>query len=177
MVITLIGNRATGKSTVGSALAQRLGCEFFDIDDEIVRRAGKPINRIFAEDGEPHFRAIEFAVLADQLARSHVVIGTGGGTVLADANRAAMRAAGPVVWLQSSVETIIARMKADPRSAATRPSLTGADPFEEVPIVLARRTPFYTEAATITVNTENRTPAGIVDDILAQLPRNPGNAQ
>lgn len=170
MVITLIGSRASGKSTVGAALAQRLSCEFFDIDDEIVRRAGLPINEIFSQRGEPYFRMLETGVLADQLARKNLVVGTGGGTVLADQNRDLMRAAGPVVWLQSSVATLVSRMKSDPQSAATRPSLTGGDPFEEVPIVLARREPFYADVASIVINSENRTPNSIVDEILAQLP-------
>ena len=170
MVITLVGYRATGKTTVGTLLAEKLGWEFYDIDPEIERRGKKSIAAMFAEDGEPFFREIETAVLEDQLIRDRVVVSTGGGTVLKDRNRELMRDGGPVVWLQARVETIQSRMAGDPGTALNRPSLTGTDPLQEVPGVLATRTPYYEQVATIAVPVDSATPRQIVSEILSLLP-------
>ncbi|MHB8901788.1 MAG: shikimate kinase, partial [Thermoguttaceae bacterium] len=74
MNLTLIGYRATGKTTLARLLAERLGWDWIDADVEIERVAGKTIARIFAEDGEPVFRDIEARVIADLTGRSNLVI-------------------------------------------------------------------------------------------------------
>ncbi|HEX6984200.1 MAG TPA: shikimate kinase, partial [Planctomycetaceae bacterium] len=81
MALTFIGYRGSGKSTVGAAVAARLGRPFADADAEIERRAGRTIREIFATDGEPHFRALEREVMADLLSRDDLVIAAGGGAV------------------------------------------------------------------------------------------------
>ncbi len=129
--IFLIGYRGTGKTTVARLVAQRLGRESIDADKEIERRAGKTIAAIFADDGEPPFRDLESAVVAD-LARTRLVISTGGGAVLREANRAAMQAAGPIVWLTASVDTIAVRIAGDAATARLRPNLTAVGGKAEI---------------------------------------------
>lgn len=170
MVITLIGYRGTGKSTVGSQLASRLNWDFVDTDLEIERTAGKSIAEIFAEDGEPRFRDLERDELQRQLAGNHVVVSVGGGAILDDQSRQNMAAAGPVVWLQATVETIVERLQEDETTATSRPSLTGGGIFAEVSEVLLQREPLYAEAASLTISTNHRNIDSIVDEILTQIP-------
>lgn len=180
MVITLIGYRGTGKSTVGKELAKRLDWDFVDTDQEIERRAGKTIASIFSEDGEPAFRALEREELSRQLFREHLIISAGGGAILDQSSRQNMTAAGPVVWLQASVEVIVERLRSDQSTAANRPALTQEGIYEEIATVLGQREQYYSEAATIILNTDGRAIANIVDDIVAQIPRhvpNPGAQQ
>ncbi|MCA9079658.1 MAG: shikimate kinase [Planctomycetaceae bacterium] len=168
MTITLIGYRGSGKSTVGAQLAARLNWDFVDSDTLIEQRAGKSIAEIFRDDGEPHFRFLEAGVLAELLTQPHMVIGAGGGAILDSQTRAAMRLAGPVIWLQASASELLARIQADASSAQRRPALTDQDQQTEVEQVLAIRQPLYAEAATMTVSVENRTVAAIVDEIVSR---------
>jgi shikimate kinase len=166
--IFLVGYRGTGKTTVARLVARRLGRESIDADKEIERRAGKLIAAVFAEDGEPAFREIEAAVVAD-LARTGLVISTGGGAVLREANRAVMQAAGPIVWLTASVDTIAKRIAADAATARLRPNLTAVGGRAEIETVLANRTPIYHACATFVVDTEGKSPAEVADEIVIGL--------
>lgn len=170
MVITLIGYRGTGKTTIGAALSERLNLNFVDIDPEIERNAGLSISEIFKQHGEPYFRALESSTLNTVLNSKQTVVSPGGGAILDANNRNAMRNAGPVVWLVAPVETIVERLSSDPSTLGRRPSLTGTDVLSEITEVLAARTPLYEDAATIIVSTANRTPSAIVDEIVQQLP-------
>jgi len=167
--IFLIGYRGTGKSAVAGLLAARLGRDLLDADDEIERRAGKSIAAIFAKDGEPAFRELEAQVVADLCQQTGTVVALGGGAVLRDDNRAAIRAAGPVVWLTASVDTIAARLAADDATTSRRPNLTPAGGRAEIQAVLAERTPLYRACATLVVDTEGKTVDQVVDQIVAQL--------
>ena len=129
MILTLIGYRATGKTTLARLLAERLGWDWIDADVEIERRAGKSIARIFAEDGEPAFRDLEAQVIADLCRRDRLVLAAGGGAPLRPESRRAMREAGKVVWLTARPETILARMTADATTTARRPNLTDRTPL------------------------------------------------
>ena len=169
MNIILIGARGCGKSTVAPALAAKLGWKSADVDDEIERRASMTVKEIFAAEGEPGFRSREAVVLLDLLKVPQTVVSVGGGTVLAEANREAMRAAGPIVWLKASVESLLKRMQGDQTSDSRRPSLTGHDPEVEVPLLLARREPIYAAIATICVLTDHRTLTDIVAEIMSQV--------
>jgi shikimate kinase len=166
--IFLVGYRGTGKTTVARLVAQRLGRESIDADKEIERRAGKTIAAIFSDEGEPPFRDLEAAVVAD-LARTSLVVSTGGGAVLREASRAVMQAAGPIVWLTASVDTIAVRIAADAATARLRPNLTAVGGKAEIAAVLAQRTPIYQACATFVVDTEGKTPAAVADQILALL--------
>ena len=104
--LVLVGMPGCGKTTVGRALAQLSGKPFVDLDEEIVRRAGRPIPYIFQTEGEEAFRELEARVLAEVCAQSGQVVATGGGAVLRAENRAAMRRAGRVYFLRRSLEEL-----------------------------------------------------------------------
>ncbi len=87
MIITLIGYRATGKTTLAKLLAERLDWPWIDADAEIERRAGKSIAEIFADDGEPAFRDLEAQVIADLCREDQLVLSAGGGAPLREAAR------------------------------------------------------------------------------------------
>jgi shikimate kinase len=169
MVLTLIGYRATGKTTLARLLAERLGWDWIDADVEIERRAGKPITRIFAEEGEPAFRDVEARVIADLCRRDCLVLAAGGGAPLRPESRRAMHEAGKVVWLTARPETILARMAADATTIARRPNLTDKTPLEEIVALLKTREPVYRELADWAVDTEGRTPEDLAEEILEKL--------
>jgi shikimate kinase len=169
--IFLIGYRGAGKSSVARELANRLGYAWTDSDDEIERRAGRTISDMFADEGESAFRDMEARVVAELAKRRRTVIALGGGAVLREENRRAIAAAGPVVWLTASVETIVRRMAGDDSTAARRPNLTTLGTREEVESLLAQRTPLYRDCATLVVDTEGKGFADVADDIVAGLQR------
>jgi shikimate kinase len=113
MRIFLIGFMGTGKTTVGQALSAALGFELCDSDEEIVRREGRSIPEIFADEGELYFRRVESEVLAELAERPQTVITTGGGAVLSAANRELMAKSGLVVCLQATVDEIVRRATID----------------------------------------------------------------
>lgn len=170
MIISLIGYRGTGKSTVAPALAHRLQWAWCDADAELEHSSGRLIRDIFATDGEPTFRDMERATIVRLLQRDRLVLAAGGGAILNPETRSDFRRVGPVVWLKASISTIADRLKIDQAGGHQRPSLTGKSAVEEIADVIAVREPLYHEAATITVSTDQRPVSDIVDEILAQLP-------
>jgi shikimate kinase len=173
MNLTLIGYRATGKTTLARLLAERLGWEWIDADVEIERRAGKSIARIFDEDGEGVFRDLEAQVIADLCRRERLVLAAGGGAPLRAESRQTMRANGKVVWLKARPETILARMSGDPTTAGRRPNLTERGPLEEIIQLLEQREPIYRESAHLQADTEGKTPEQLVAEILDRLELTP----
>lgn len=171
-VISLIGYRGTGKTSVGKILAEKLGYKFFDTDDEVEHQAGTSIANIFAEYGEELFRKLEHKTIFKLTHRENIVLSTGGGAILRRQNRFAIKSGGPVVWLTADVETILNRMQSDESSEDRRPALTNLPPKAEITKLLKKRTPQYEECATITIATESKTPSQIVDEILLELDRN-----
>jgi len=169
MNLTLIGYRATGKTTLAQLLAERLGWDWIDADVEIERRAGKTITRIFAEDGEPAFRDLEAEVIADLCGRERLVLAAGGGAPLREESRRAMRSAGKVIWLTAEPETIHLRMTGDPTNPDRRPNLTDRGPLDEILQLLKRREPIYRESADLQVDTEGKTPEQLTAEILDRL--------
>ena len=172
MVITLIGYRGTGKSTLAAPLAQRFGWEWIDADVELERRAGRSIKEIFATDGEPEFRRLERELLAELLKRDRLVLAAGGGAILNEATRADMKSAGPVIWLQASADTIERRLATDPATGQRRPNLTSTGGRVEIERLLAIREPLYRACATITLDSDNSSAGQLVDDVLLCLPAN-----
>ena len=158
MNLTLIGYRATGKSTLAQPLAERLGWSWVDADVELERRAGRTIREIFDTDGEPEFRRLERETLVDLLTRDHLVIAAGGGAVLNSDTRRDFRNAGPVVWLKASVDTIEQRLYGDSTTSQRRPNLTSAGGREEVERLLSQREPIYSEAADLVIQTDEPLP-------------------
>jgi shikimate kinase len=167
--IFLIGYRGTGKSSAAREIARRLNFDWVDADDEIERRTGKTIAAIFAEEGETAFRDLEAVIVQELSRRRRAVIALGGGAVLREANRQVIRAAGTVVWLTASVDTILQRLAADEATSHRRPNLTSSGGRSEVETVLAARTQIYRQCATLIVDTERKTAAEVADDIVMSL--------
>jgi shikimate kinase len=165
--LALIGPRGTGKTTVGRILAARLGRTFLDTDDLIQELDGRTIARIFAEEGEPRFRDYESAALECVLGHPGAVVATGGGIVLREPNRRALRQFGFVAWLTAGSETLADRLRADPEGLLGRPALTVAGTLGEITAVMAAREPLYREVADVGIDTSALTVAEVADAVLA----------
>src|SRR5438105_60770 len=121
--IFLIGYRGTGKTSVARELASRLAYTWVDADQEIEQAAGKTIGQIFAEESEAAFRELEATTVKSLSGKRRVVVALGGGAVLREESRRAISAAGPVVWLTATVDTILERIAVDPTTSSRRPNL------------------------------------------------------
>lgn len=165
----LIGYRGSGKSTVARELATRLGWRWVDSDDLIEQQAGTTIQEIFAAQGESVFRDLEEQAVAQLSASAQTVVALGGGAVLREANRDCLVQAGPVVWLTAPAEALGHRLASDASTTARRPSLTGRGVVEEIAEVLAERAPLYRACATLTIDTQGKTPAQIAEEVVAGL--------
>ena len=170
MLITLIGYRGTGKTTLAPRLAQRLKFDWVDADIELEKTVGRSIREIFATDGEPEFRRLERENLVRLLQRDRLIIAAGGGAILNEATRRDFRNAGPVVWLQASVETISRRILVDGRNFVNRPNLTKGGGVDEIRTLIEQREPLYQECATISLFTDGVSIDTVVQQILDQLP-------
>ena len=159
--IILVGFMASGKTSVGRALAERTGWTLVDADDVIVARAGKPIHRIFSEDGEPAFRELERQVIADLCAGERQVIASGGGAFVSEQNREVMLAGGRVFFLSASPAVILRRVQEEDAGGPIRPLLAVDDPEARIAELLAQRTPAYAQAHH-TVETDALTAEGVV---------------
>jgi len=169
-LVFLIGYRGTGKTTVARLVADRAGWDWADADAELEARAGRTIRDVFADEGEAGFRDRESAVLAELCGMRRKVVATGGGVVLRPENRERLRA-GRVVWLTADVETIAARLAADPTTTSRRPHLTAAGGREEIAALLCAREPLYRACADWVVDTVGHTPdevAGVVAGLLRE---------
>ena|SRR5438132_2979820 len=161
--LVLIGLMGAGKTTVGTACAQRLGRTFVDTDDLVVGIAHTTVEGIFAEGGEPRFRRLEHEVVADVVASPEpLVIACGGGTVLDVDNRRALRAAGVVVWLRAPVSTLLSRVG----EGSTRPLLRD-DPEGALARLERLREPAYEAAAHATVDTDDLDIVAVADAVLS----------
>jgi shikimate kinase len=167
--LILIGYRATGKTSVGVRLATRLHRPFVDLDQVLVREAGRSIADIVAQGGWPEFRRLEKELVARYAAIPGQVLAPGGGAVLDRDNVAALRENGIIIWLTADPDTIQARLTQDQPRDANRPSLTGSDTIREVTEVLNQRAPLYQAAAQIIVDTTHREVAQVVELVLEAL--------
>ena len=163
-MIVLVGFMGAGKTTVGQLLAGQLGLPFTDSDQVIELRAGRPVRQIFAEDGEPAFRALEHQVITALLDGPELVLALGGGAAEHPGTRQHLAAA-QVVYLHVSYEQALARVGGDPgRPMLARPGL--AETYQ-------RRLPLYAGIATLTVPTDGRPAEAVSQDILARLVSQP----
>lgn len=153
MNIILIGYRSSGKTSVGTRLAEKLSCPFYDTDQLIAREINRPICQLVAEKGWDHFRQKEREIVGKLTFLKNCVIATGGGMVVDRDNAERLRRLGVLAWLMADVDTIIRRMLSDPATATNRPSLTGEDFRRETEMILEKRTPIYRQLADIAVDT------------------------
>jgi shikimate kinase len=149
MSIVLIGYRGSGKTSIGKRLADRLWQKCVDTDELVVAKAGKPIARIFAEDGEARFRELESETVREVAKINDVVIALGGGAPLREENRKIIKEAGHrVIYLKCEPEVLLQRIQADPDTPASRPNLTEfGGGIEEIKQVLEQREPIYRQMA------------------------------
>ena len=159
--VYLVGMMAVGKTTVGRHLASRLGFTFHDTDQVIESRAGADISWIFELEGEERFRDREQQVIEELTRREGVVLATGGGAVLREANRTVLRERGIVVYLRSGVDLILDRTRSDRR----RPLLQVDDVRERIETLTAERSPLYESVAHLAITVERRPPKVIATDI------------
>lgn len=145
----LIGYRGTGKTTIGMIVAKKLGKNFVDTDDLIVKIANKSIPKIFSEDGEEKFRKIETAALKKASEMENSVISCGGGIITKDRNFEILKK-GVVCLLTLNKKEIYRRIYTD----SNRPSLTDKDPMAEIEHLLEVRGPLYKKAADFTIKTD-----------------------
>lgn len=162
----LVGFMGSGKSSVGKALARRLRAEFLDVDERIMADMGKTVAEIFATEGEQAFRKRESMAIRDAVSVPGRVIATGGGSFLDDDNRKRLKAYAPVVFLDISPATALARLGRD----TSRPLLSGVDREKAVTELMESRRPAYLQAD-FRVSTENRTPARVAEEVFLLLSR------
>jgi shikimate kinase len=163
----LIGTMGAGKTTVGRLVAEALGVPFADTDAVIEQRAGKSVQDMFVEDGEPAFRALERAVVAEHLASHDGVLSLGGGAVL-DPQTRELLAAHRVVFLRVGLAEAVKRVGL----GVGRPLLLG-NIRSRVKLLLDERTPIYEGLAQLVVETDERSPRAVADDIVTALEESP----
>jgi shikimate kinase len=165
--LVLVGLMGCGKSSVGRRLAARLGLDFVDTDDEIVKAAGMRIPEIFSELGEAAFREGEIKVITRLLSGPPKVMATGGGAFISPLVRAEIARVGTSIWLRGDLETLWGRVEGKPG----RPLLDADNPKQVLADLMAARYPIY-ELADITVDTHaDNTHEVVVEDILKALAR------
>ena len=161
-IVVLVGFMGCGKSTVGRLLADRLNWTFVDLDEEIERRAGKPISEIFDREGESRFRDLEHHALSEQMRQARHgkarVVALGGGAFAEPRNRAALELEGVSIWLDCPVDQLWERVAGD----ASRPLARQRNDFERRYI---ERRPHY-QRADFTLPAANDAPADVVAAIL-----------
>jgi len=156
----------TGKTTIGRQLARKLTMDFYDSDRVIENRTGADIPLIFEKEGENGFRQREQLII-DELTRQHdVVVATGGGAVLAPINRQYLKNRGTVIYLKSSLETLVERTSRD----RNRPLLHAKEPAAVIlERLLRQRDPLYQETADIIIKTANNSIHSVIHAIIKRL--------
>jgi shikimate kinase len=170
MVIYLTGFMTSGKSTVGPILANVLGLDFYDLDEEIVKREGMSIVDIFEQKGESYFRKVETRLLKEISNNDDAIISLGGGTITIDENLKFMKENGFIVYLKVDSETLYRRLK----NKTDRPLFkdlvlneNGKEEFiKRINNLLDKRSSYY-EQADLTIECDSR-PVGLTVDRIAQ---------
>jgi shikimate kinase len=157
----LVGFMGTGKSTIGRAVAQRLGFGFLDSDHVIEEREGRPIPEIFASQGEAAFRALERAFVEGGHPDRGTVVACGGGLVIQPGMLELLRARGVLICLHASLETILRRTQGN----RNRPLLNVDNPADRIAQLFAQREPVYRRVGT-TILTDGRPMADIAGHVV-----------
>ncbi len=165
MKLALVGLPGSGKSTVGRQLARRLALPFVDSDHVIEQRVGCSIRDYFDREGEPAFRDLEEAVIAELADQPDAVVATGGGAVLRPSNRERLHRAAHVIYLRSTPEEVFRRVRHDGK----RPLLQVADPLARLRTMYEERDPLYRETAHFVIETGRPSVSTLVNMVLMQL--------
>ena len=165
MRLILIGPMASGKSTLGRRLSNRLQVDFIDIDEEVEKSAGVSISWIFDVEGEEKFRDRESKELLKNINKDNCVIATGGGIVLSEVNRNILKK-GTVIYLETSIQTQLERTINDKE----RPLLQESSNKEQTLIELKKiRDPLFEECANITIKETKNSHNEVVEEIIKHL--------
>ena len=162
--LTLVGFMGTGKSSVGRVVAQLLRYEFVDTDEILEQRAGLPISRIFAEQGEEAFRRMERELVAEMASWKQRVIATGGGLAANTDNLASLHTHSLLICLWASPEAIWERV----RHQSHRPLLQDPDPLGRIRTLLEQRGPFYRQAD-ILINSGTRSVREVAQQVVHEF--------
>lgn len=169
--VVLVGFMGSGKTSVGREISRRTGAEFVDLDERIERSQGASVREIFDTRGEPAFREMERNAVREAISVPGRVIATGGGAFLDAGSRRMLKRYAPVVFLDVSPGSVLARLPGD----LSRPLLPGeepgGDPAErerEIAERMQGRRPAY-EQADVTVKTDGRTVREVVDLVLSGI--------
>lgn len=163
--IIFIGIMASGKTTVGKKIAQKLNYDFIDTDCEIERITGRTINDIFKKDGEIRFRSEETLALKRLKDRKATVISTGGGIVLKEENRRLLKEMGFIVFLDAQAEIIAERAGRN----KNRPLLKDGDILEKIKKIKGERNHLYEEIADIKIKTDRASLDFVLRDIEKEI--------
>ena len=163
--LALVAMPGAGKSTLGKLLARNLGLPFHDADHEVEKRCGMSIRDFFSQFGEPAFRDLEQAVIADLCAGGPMVLATGGGAVLREANRQVLHQGCTVIYLRTTPEELSRRLRHDRQ----RPLLQVADPLGKLRELFRERDPLYRRTAHFVIETGRPSVQTLTNMILMQL--------
>ncbi len=159
--IVLVGFMCSGKSTVARLLAAKLGMVHFEMDDFIIAQSGcKSIPEIFTAKGESYFRDLESAACIHARGLTRSVISTGGGAIMRPNNLTELKAAGPIVFLQTAFETVLKRSEA--QGADGRPLFSSAAQTREL---FDARSAHYRQAADISVSTDSASAEQVAEEV------------
>lgn len=159
--IFFVGMMASGKSTIGWHLAQRLNWPFFDVDKVIEARCGVPVSYIFEKEGEAGFRVRETRIVRELTSKKRCIVSMGGGVPMFPVNLPLLQK-GLVVALLVSAQTVLDRTRYD----KTRPLLQVADPERHVREMLEKRGPLYRSVADVLLSTSHLSPHAVVDQLM-----------
>lgn len=162
--VVLVGLMGCGKSAIGRRLAAKLGLPFVDADEEIEKAAGKSIEDIFADHGEPYFREGERKVLSRLLRSGPQVLATGGGAFMNEETRGTIAEHGVSVWLKAELPLLVRRVG----KRGNRPLLKGGDPEAVLQNLMTMRYPVYAKAD-LTVESRDVPHEVIVAEIAERL--------
>ncbi|MBL8522552.1 MAG: shikimate kinase [Betaproteobacteria bacterium] len=163
----LVGMPGAGKSTVGKVLARQLALTFIDADHEMVEHTGVSIATIFELEGEGGFRQRETQLITDLCKRDGLLLATGGGAVLREENRVALRQSGVVIYLHAGLDHLWQRTRHDSR----RPLLQTENPRAALRSLLDVRDPLYRQTADLIVETGRQSVNKLVSEIMLELTR------
>lgn len=160
----LIGFMGAGKTSVSQALSKALGWKVVEMDQHISAQEGMSVSDIFAQKGEPYFRACETALLESFAQSEPCVVSCGGGVPMREENVAAMKRSGTVVLLTARPEVILERVKDD----HSRPLLEGHKDIPYITSLMEQRRPKYEAAADLVVDTSDISVEEVCQEILRQ---------